>query len=44
MYDRIFNLVTHREKELKMTLIVHIAMILIGILAMFMFKYLEERQ
>jgi len=32
-----------RNKEIKMTLIVNIAMILIGIFALLMFKYLDEK-
>jgi len=43
MYNRIFNAFIRMKKEIKMTLIVNIAMILIGIFALLMFKYLDAK-
>ncbi len=43
MHNRLFKSFIHAEKEEKMALIVNIAMILIGILAILMFKYLDEK-
>jgi DUF2075 family protein len=34
----------HEQKEIKMVLIVNSVMILIGILAIFMFNYLDEKR
>jgi len=38
------NLSKHGQKEIKMVLIVNSVMILIGILAIFMFNYLDEKR
>jgi len=43
MHNLIFNLSIHAQKEIKMTLIVNISMILIGIFAILMFTYLDEK-
>jgi len=43
MDNRIFNSFTHAQKEVRMVLIVNFAMVLIGIFAILMLKYLEEK-
>ena len=43
MDNSIFDSFIHEQKEIKMELIVNIAMMLIGIFAILMLKYLDEK-
>jgi len=43
MDNSISNSFVHEQKELKMVLIVNFAMVLIGVFAILMLKYLDEK-